>query len=90
MKSHDRGFILHTLPKDADRQKLWIAVSKRGDPVNVNHARVCSRHFTSDDYEEDSKFRLLNPDKTPEENPRRRLKPTAVPSRNIPSREEKK
>ncbi|XP_063927325.1 zinc finger protein 711-like [Zophobas morio] len=55
-----------------DRRKLWGMKLKIEKKIN-NSMAVCSRHFTQDDYE-CSGWSSQN-----------RLKPTAVPSRNLPS-----
>ena len=64
----------HRFPKDLKLQKVWIAACKRKDEFNVATAKVCSCHFTKDDFERDLKNELLN---LP---PRNILKRTAFPS----------
>ncbi|KAJ3648057.1 hypothetical protein Zmor_019893 [Zophobas morio] len=55
-----------------DRRKLWEINLKIGNKI-TNSMAVCSRHFTQDDYECSGW------------SSRKRLKQTAVPSRNLPS-----
>ncbi|KAK7939415.1 hypothetical protein WMY93_002741 [Mugilogobius chulae] len=57
----------HSFPKDSVVQKKWV-VNVRRDNFRINDARVCSRHFKSDD--------LIEPSAP---SGRRRLKKGAVP-----------
>lgn len=69
-----------------EQARQWLAACKRGGHVNVKNSGVCSLHFGPDDYDRDFKFELLNPSQDPQSNKNRKLKITAIPSRNIPSR----
>ncbi|XP_045139372.1 THAP domain-containing protein 3-like [Portunus trituberculatus] len=64
-------------PRDEKLRKVWINVCRRSDKINSKNAVVCSEHFTSEDYIDDMKSRLLGI-----ESPRnkRLLKNEAVPS----------
>ena len=68
-------------PKNTFYQDKWLAACRRADTVNVKNAVICSVHFTSDDYKDDIKHRLLNL-----ESPKtlRLLKDDAVPSLHLP------
>lgn len=69
----------HVLPKDNDLKNVWLDRCKIGDHVNTMNVRVCSAHFTDDDYKRDMEHELLG---LP---PRRLLKPIVIPTRNLPS-----
>ena len=72
-------------PKDPARSQLWWQQIKRDEKMeNVKDPRVCSDHFTEQDYERDLKFELMNPG-TPLPLSRSKLSPTSCPSRKIPS-----
>ena len=67
----------HSFPKDINRQKLWIKLSKRKDPINPKTAKICSLHFKPEDFERDLKHELLNL-------PLRKIfKPGSIPSLNL-------
>ena len=68
------GTSLHRIPKKPELRKSWIVACKRQDKFNVENARVCSRHFTTDDFEEDEKSKIF------ESKIRMKLKKTAIPS----------
>ena len=50
----------HNFPRDINRQKLWIKLCKRKDPINPKTARICSLHFKPEDFERDLRNELLN------------------------------
>lgn len=78
-KTKERGVIYHVFPKnDDDMVQEWIVKCKRADKFKAETARICSDHFQALDYQDDMKNRLLG---FPE---RKILKPTAVPSLNLP------
>ena len=79
----DPHVMVHAVPKDEVMAAKWIRASKRADVLNLK-GYVCSRHFTTDDYERDLKFELLNPGVESFKNKNRRLKATAIPSQNLP------
>ncbi len=70
-----------SFPKDASKQKLWLARCKRSDKVNTKNAKVCEIHFASEDYERDLKSELLG---LP---PKKRLKKDAAPTLQLPNPE---
>jgi len=80
VKYDDRDKIIyHYFPKDENVKQKWITACKRKDFFNTATSRICSQHFTSDDYIRDLKNEIL---KLPT---RKLLKPTAVPTQNLPT-----
>lgn len=55
--AHDVSFF--TFPKDKKIAREWIRLCKRDDKFNVVNARICSKHFTTDDYVRNLKHELL-------------------------------
>lgn len=81
-KSFTPGTRFFPFPKDKDKlQAVWKHVCKREDKFNIKNARVCSKHFSDDDYERNLKHELLG--YTPKNY--RTLKKNAVPSKNLPN-----
>jgi len=80
---NDTEILFHRFPKDQILAQQWEAICKRGDKkINVSNARICSRHFCSEDYE-----RVLRAELT-RSTPRRILKPIAKPSQGLPLKED--
>lgn len=78
----DVHVVYHRFPKDPEICKLWLTKCKRQDEFNYKNASICSEHFSSEDYEDDMRNRLLGlPQK-------KLLKCTAVPSLKLPGNEE--
>ena len=69
-------------PKDKLLQDKWLTACRRADAVNVKNALICSIHFTSDDYRDDMKNRLLNLESPKNHRP---LKEDVVPSLHLPN-----
>ncbi|CAN8009740.1 unnamed protein product [Ixodes pacificus] len=46
----DENISLHRMPKDPKKQRLWLKAIELERPVNLQFARVCSRHFLQDDF----------------------------------------
>lgn len=67
----------HRFPRN-DLAKIWMAACRRKDPVNAKSAIICSEHFTRDDFEKSLRSEKLGTD------PRPLLKPTSVPTLNLP------
>uniref|UniRef100_A0A0K2TNV0 THAP-type domain-containing protein n=1 Tax=Lepeophtheirus salmonis TaxID=72036 RepID=A0A0K2TNV0_LEPSM len=59
-------------------QRLWISVCRRKDSINIKNAKICDRHFTSNDFERNLQAELLDL------KARKKLKSDAVPSLHIP------
>ncbi|GBO10100.1 hypothetical protein AVEN_31587-1 [Araneus ventricosus] len=77
-KTKGKGVIYHMFPVCPNLNKIWISKCKRKDRINVKYARICSDHFRPSDYMDDMKNRLLGL------NQKKILKPDAVPSVNLP------
>ncbi|XP_014277738.1 uncharacterized protein [Halyomorpha halys] len=76
VNARKRGLVIHffRFPQDPDVNKEWIVKCSRGDRnFNPKNARVCSDHFTLNDYKDSLKAQLLG--ETPI-----RLKKNAVPT----------
>ncbi|VEL40635.1 unnamed protein product [Protopolystoma xenopodis] len=73
-----RGLSFFRFPRrDAARTVAWVAACGRKEFTPSQHSRVCSRHFSTDEFERDYRSDLANGP------PRRlRLKDTAVPSKS--------
>ncbi len=67
----------HVFPKDPEISARWVIACHREDTVNPKTARICSRHFTPDDYEKDLRQELLNNKLV------LRLKKGAIPSQRL-------
>ncbi|KAJ8735065.1 hypothetical protein PYW08_014315 [Mythimna loreyi] len=63
----------HTFPKDDKRRKLWIKAIRRKNWKANKSARLCAIHFKPEDYVEQNSY-------TGDENLRKRLKASAIPS----------
>ena len=70
-----KGLVFHEFPKSrSDIRNKWIAQCRRKDKVNPTSSRMCSAHFSTDDYERDLRNELLG---LP---PRKKLKLDAIPT----------
>ncbi|KAL1493357.1 hypothetical protein ABEB36_011426 [Hypothenemus hampei] len=70
----NRNVLYHRFPKNENVFALWVQRCRRTDKWNPQNSRVCSEHFTPDDYERDLKSELLS---LPE---KKHLKASAIPS----------
>lgn len=77
--SKDKEITFHRIPKDEGLRKAWIHACKRADDFNANNVKVCSCHFSDDDFERDLQSELLNV------KPKRKLRTGAIPRLNIPT-----
>ncbi|KAJ8911681.1 hypothetical protein NQ315_005760 [Exocentrus adspersus] len=64
LKKQGSSIIFHSFPKGKDLvsstiQKEWVHCCRRNDKFNINTSRVCSEHFTVNDYERDLEHELL-------------------------------
>ncbi|XP_076056682.1 uncharacterized protein LOC143034471 isoform X2 [Oratosquilla oratoria] len=80
-KTAGLGIKYFKFPKEKYRRQQWIQACYRGDVFNVDNAVICSMHFTSSDYKDDLKHRLLGTEAPKSYRP---LTDTAVPSLNLP------
>lgn len=51
--------IYHRFPLDEQQRKLWVKRTRRDGEFKASSARICSVHFTSEDYERDLKAELM-------------------------------
>ena len=68
----------YRFPKNPEFSRKWTNACKRKDYINIKTARICSIHFTPNDYARSLKHELLNywPASA------RKLKDDAIPSQN--------
>lgn len=71
------GVSFHFYPTDAERRRVWLVVLRSGKAPS-KYAMVCSKHF------DDSAF--LHSRTAEEGFKRKRLRPDALPTRNLPKR----
>jgi len=69
-KSSDLSF--HRFPKDPSIRKQWVYRCSRKDKFNPSNGKICSNHFSPSDYE------------SSQNNSKRKLKKSAIPSFNLP------
>ncbi|GLH15821.1 Uncharacterized protein GBIM_20247 [Gryllus bimaculatus] len=72
----DTVYSYHRFPLDRSLCQHWKKICNFSDSVDVSHLKLCSRHFTKDDF--------FDPD-AKNWGHSLKLKPRAVPSQNIPS-----
>lgn len=51
-KKEERNLRFFRFPKKFEVRKKWIAKCHRQDPFDPNNKRICSDHFTEDDFED--------------------------------------
>ncbi|KAK5646413.1 hypothetical protein RI129_004877 [Pyrocoelia pectoralis] len=79
-KAFSREAKFFSFPKDKKVEGIWRHLCKRNDKFNVRSARICSKHFSDDDYKRNLKHELL-----PYKPKKYRLpKKEAIPSKNLP------
>ncbi|XP_050516349.1 uncharacterized protein LOC126891210 [Diabrotica virgifera virgifera] len=71
---------LHTFPTDSVPRNLWIISCCRQDNFNCNTARICSKHFKTEDFQRNLQQELLNYES--KKGPK--LKPEIVPTLYLP------
>lgn len=64
----------HRFPRNAALRDVWLKASSKPDTPNWCNYRMCSRHFTLDDYERDLQHELMGIQQ------KWILKPEAVPT----------
>lgn len=79
-KNFAKELMFFRFPNDNTLRKLWLNACKRADKVNVENARICSKHFDKNSYERNLKFELLGYSARN----RRLLKRDALPTLNLP------
>jgi hypothetical protein len=75
-KAAQESILFFRFPKDTNIRKQWIQKCHRKDKFRVENSRICSQHFSRQDYEDDMKARLLHT--IP-----KKLNSSAVPSLNL-------
>lgn len=60
-KAKEKGEQLNffTFPQDPQLRKEWMKQCHRKDKFNPGSKRICSKHFTSDDYEDAMQTKLM-------------------------------
>ena len=62
----------YRFPKDENLRKIWLKHTRRAQDVNSNNGRICSVHFTDEDYSNEiingESVKTLKPDATPSVN----------------------
>ena len=53
------GVKFFRFPKDQEIRAKWIEICKKTDNFNADNALICSVHFSTEDYADDMKSRLL-------------------------------
>lgn len=59
-KKSGQHISFHSFPADKALQKEWIRRCKRKDKFDPKHKKVCSEHFTIDDYEDAIQAKIMN------------------------------
>lgn len=78
-KKREQGVSYHRLPTDADRCRAWLRAinnpkyDERAPASVLGNLRVCSLHFTADDYDRDMQREMMGG------TAKRLLKTSAVP-----------
>ena len=78
---------LFTFPKEQSIRKYWIHLCKRKDKFNPKYGRICGRHFSGTQYNNNLLLKLLN--LSPSKTSKRILKHHAFPDQNLPTSEGK-
>ena len=78
-KTKGKNISYHSFPQNADLRNIWITKCKRADTVNVRTARICSDHFSEEDYEDGSRAKFMN------EACSKKLKENVFPHLNLPT-----
>lgn len=68
----------HRIPKNKKQRIAWVEACKRKDHFSVDSARICSAHFSQEDFMTDLKYEFGIPSK-------RRLIAGVIPRFNIPT-----
>lgn len=76
----ENPFRFYTFPKDEIVRERWIFACGRADKFKANTARICSRHFSENDFVRNLQHELLN--YTTRRGPK--LKPGATPNLCLP------
>ena len=70
----------HRLPSDNSKRKIWLnKIRRETRGLDLEKARLCSKHFSNDMFERDLKAELMGTI------PKKILKANAIPNINLPS-----
>ena len=72
-------------PKNLEMCRVWVQKCYRSDKFNPKTHTICSSHFTTRQYEDNLKMRVINPNNSPDKQqciPK--LKQDASPDINLP------
>lgn len=59
-KAAGENLMFFRFPKDIQIRKEWIQKCHRQDKWNSDNKRICSKHFKTDDYQDELQARLLD------------------------------
>lgn len=61
INTKNRGLAIRffSFPKNRDIRRTWIVKCHRQDKINPDTARVCSEHFSEEDYEDALRAKLM-------------------------------
>lgn len=61
INAKSRGLTIRffTFPRDCKLRREWIVKCRRQDSFNPDTARICSQHFTEDDYEDAVRAKVI-------------------------------
>ncbi|CAG9771664.1 unnamed protein product [Ceutorhynchus assimilis] len=77
IRKADKNYSFFTFPKDQEYRRLWIEKCQRSGEWTPENSRICSEHFTEDDFVRNLQAEFLKV------KAKRKLKSTAIPSRNL-------
>lgn len=60
VKQSGKEVCFYRFPKNKSLRQIWVQKCKRGGKWDPENCRVCSEHFTEEDYERDLQAELLN------------------------------
>lgn len=80
-RDFNKDISFYRFPKDEIICKAWANACERSDKFKPNNGRICSKHFSKDDFERNLKYELLNYSPIN----RRTLKSSAVPTLLLPN-----
>ncbi|XP_014287938.1 THAP domain-containing protein 1 [Halyomorpha halys] len=78
LNDQNEKITLHRFPKKPELRNIWLEKCQKKGNWNVDYGYICSEHFLKDDFKRDLQAELLG------YKGRRKLKPFAVPSLNLP------
>ena len=72
-------------PKNSEMSRVWVQKCYRSDKFNPKTHTICSSHFTTSQYEDNLKMRVMNPNNSPDKRWfKSKLKQDASPDNNLP------